>query len=59
MEKGGFTLLSREECGKLKPEELAGAFAKFVPCSEPNTVSHEGPQAQDIAASERREKAER
>ncbi|KAI5450623.1 hypothetical protein NCC49_002882 [Naganishia albida] len=45
VEKGGFTLLSREECGKLKPEELAGAFAKFVPCSEPNTVSHEGPPA--------------
>lgn len=45
MEKGGFTSLSREECGKLKPEELAGAFAKFVPCSEPNTVSHEGPPA--------------
>lgn len=29
--KRDFTSLSREECGLLKPAELAGAFGKFIP----------------------------
>lgn len=35
--------MSREECGKLKPEELAGAFAKYVPYSQADTFKAQEP----------------